>query len=458
MTDSRLTVGTSLQRLNFSAMKYVDSGNGRMPLISLIAILAISLTINLPGLAVSPMLGHLRDVFHSSELESQLLTSLPNLVMIPVVLIAGKLSTPRWQTAVLTTGLTLFLVAGVVSLFAESMGLLIVLGCLCGVGCGLVVPIAAGYISEWFMAKPRQRDLGLKSTTSNTMVIIANVYVGWIAVHNWHAAFAVYLVPLVPLVLVPFMTQKYIRGHRKLTAPAPQAAAAGHAAADDAAPQAEHFQGKESFRLLVALIMLYMILTYCTTSISYYAPFMMEKYGMNTTQVGIVTAAYYLMVAVSGAFVSRLKRFFGRRVVIIGLAIIAAGLVVIGITHSYLLMTFASLATGFAYGIIQPIIYNKTPYIAPNRKLGMTYFGYVLSSNYMAIMMVPFVDSFFRKLFHSTSPGFEFVFSGAVVVLLLIWAIFERDNYVFEVNPLSAAPSAQEVQAADAAESILDKK
>ena len=204
--------------------------------------------------------------------------------------------------------------------------------------------------------------------------------------------------------------------------------------------------------------MLYMILTYCTTSISYYAPFMMEKYGMNTTQVGNVTAAYYLMVAVSGAFVSRLKRFFGRRVVIIGLAIIAAGLVVIGITHSYLLMTFASLATGFAYGIIQPIIYNKTPYIAPNRKLGMTYFGYVLSSNYMAIMMVPFVDSFFRKLFHSTSPGFEFVFSGAVVVLLLIWAIFERDNYVFEVNPLSAAPSVQEVRAADAAESILDKK
>lgn len=435
-------------------MKYVDSGNGKMPLISLLAILAISLTINLPGLAVSPMLGKLRHIFDSSELESQLLTSLPNLVMIPVVLIAGKMSTPRWQTAVLTTGLSIFFVAGLASLFADSMGLLIFLGCMCGVGCGLVVPIAAGYISEWFSGRPRQSDLGLKSTTSNSMVIIANVYVGWVAVHNWHAAFAVYLIPLIPLCLIPFMTQKYIKAHRQVDA----AEAAKSATPNPTASPAYHFQGKESLRLLIGLIVLYVFLTYSTTSISYYAPFMMEKYGMDSTQAGIVTAAYYLMVAVSGAIVGSLKRFFGRPVMFISLALCAIGLIIIGFTKSYLVMILASLVTGFAYGIIQPVIYNKTTYIAPTRKLGMTYFGYVLSSNYLSIMMVPFVDSFFRKIFHSTSPGFEFVFSGCVVCLLLIWALVERKNYVFAVNPASAAPSPQEVAAATAAENILDGK
>ena len=115
-----------------------------MPLISLLAILSISLTINLPGLAVSPMLSKLHHVFHSSELESQLITSLPNLVMIPVVLIAGKIATPKWQTAVLTCGLSLFFLSGLFSLFADSMGMLIFLGCVGGVGCALVVPIAAG--------------------------------------------------------------------------------------------------------------------------------------------------------------------------------------------------------------------------------------------------------------------------------------------------------------------------
>ena len=177
---------------------------------------------------------------------------------------------------------------------------------------------------------------------------------------------------------------------------------------------------------------------------------------MDTTQVGVVTAAYYLMVAVSGAFVGKLKKLFGRPVMFICLGLCAVGLIVIGFVKSYFVLILASLVTGFAYGIIQPIIYNKTTYIAPTHKAGMKYFGYVLSSNYMAIMMVPFVDSFFRKIFHSTSPGFEFVFSGCVVVGLLVWALIKHDNYVFAVNPLSAAPSPQEVAEADAAASAKE--
>lgn len=364
--------------------------------------------------------------------------------MIPVVLIAGKIATPRRQTAVLASGLSIFFLSGLFSLFANSMTLLIVLGCIGGICCGLVVPVAAGAISEWFSSRPRQRDLGLKSTTSNTMVIIANVYVGWVAALNWHAAFAVYLIPIIPLCLLPFMTQKFIRSHRQVDTSAKATAQA------QAVAQAPHFQGRESTVLLIMLILLYMILTNCTTSISYYAPFMMEKYGMNTTQVGLVTAAYYLMVAVSGAFVSRLKRVFGAPVMFICLALCAIGLIVIGVIRSFALMGIASLVTGFAYGIIQPVINNKTTYIAPSHQLGMTYFGYVLSSNYMAIMMVPFVDGFARHIFRSTDPGFEFIFSGCVVAVLLIWSLIERKNYVFAVNPDSAAPSEAMVAAADA--------
>lgn len=442
------------------AMKYVNSGEGKMPLISLLAILSISLTINLPGLAVSPMLGTLRHVFGSTELEAQLLTSLPNLVMIPFVVIAGKLATPRRSTAILTTGLVIFFISGIVSLFADSMGLLIAMGCLGGVGCALVVPIAAGYISEWFTKRPRQSDLGLKATASNIIVIIANIYVGWVVVKNWHAAFAVYLVPVIPFLLVPFMTQKYIRKNRILTSkPQPEApdAAADSTDPDNALP-AYHFQGSESLRMLVAIIVLYVLLTYSTTSISYYAPFMMEHYNMGTTEVGIVTAAYYAMIAVSSAFVGRLKRFFGKTVMFSMLAVCSAGLIVIGLAHNFWIFTLSSLCIGFAYGIIEPIIYNKTTYIAPSQKQGMTYFGYVLSSNYLSIMMVPFVDSFFRKIFHSDSPGFEFVFSGVVVAILLIWALFERKNYVFAVNPASAAPAPNEVAAAIAAERELARK
>lgn len=424
-------------------MKYVSSGDGKFPLISLLAILSISLTINMPGLAVSPMLGKLHHIFHSTEMEAQLLTSLPNLVMIPFVILAGKIATPRRQTAVLVAGLSLFLVSGIVSIFADSLPMLIAMGCLGGIGCALVVPIAAGMISEWFVAGPRQRDLGLKSTTSNFMVIVANVFVGWVVAINWHAAFAVYLIPIIPLCLVPFMTQRYIRRNAVFEASAKAGSSSGTTSADTKV--AGHFQGKKSFGLLVSLILLYVLLTYATTSISYYAPFMMDKYGMSTTEVGIVTAAYYAMVAFSGAFVGRLKRFFGTPVMFVCLAICAAGLLVIGLTKNFWIFTVSSLLIGFAYGIVQPVIYNKTTYIAPTRAAGMKYFGYVLSSNYLSIMMVPFVDGMARKLFGSTSPGFEFVFSGIVVILILVWALIRRRSYVFAVDPSSAAPTPAEL-------------
>ncbi len=426
-------------------MRYVNSGDGKMPLMSLLAILSISLTINMPGLAVSPMLGKLRDLFHSSEMEAQLVTSLPNLFMIPVVLIAGKISIASRQTAVLLTGLIIFLFAGIGCFFANSMMALIILGCFVGIGCGLVVPIAAGYISEWFMGSSRQADLGLKSTTSNAMVIIANIYVGIVAAHHWHAAFVVYLTPLIPLALVPFMTQRYVNKYRIINS--------NENGVNNEKNQKEinkptpyHFQGSRSTWMLVSLICLYLFLTYATTSISYYAPFCMEHFGMNTTQVGVVTAMYYLMCAVCGAIVSPLKRIFGKNTMFICLALCAIGLFGIGFTHNFWIYTISSLITGFGYGIIQPIIYNKTTYVAPNRKLGTQYFGYVLSANYVSIMMVPFVDGAARKIFNSTLPTFEFIFSGIVVCIILAWALFKRHNYIFAVNPASPAPTPDEIK------------
>ncbi len=73
-------------------MKYVETGYGKIPYISLLAILSISLVVNLPGLAISPIMGKLNQVFHNvTEMEIQLLTVLPNVVTIPFILCSGKI-------------------------------------------------------------------------------------------------------------------------------------------------------------------------------------------------------------------------------------------------------------------------------------------------------------------------------------------------------------------------------
>lgn len=71
----------------------VNTGRGTIPLITLIGIWSISALTSLPGLAVSPILGQLSSIFpKATELDIQMLASLPSLLIIPFVLLAGKLA------------------------------------------------------------------------------------------------------------------------------------------------------------------------------------------------------------------------------------------------------------------------------------------------------------------------------------------------------------------------------
>ena len=74
----------------------INTGRGTIPLITLIGIWSISALTSLPGLAVSPILGQLSTTFpDASELDIQMLSSLPSLLIIPFILLAGKLAEKR---------------------------------------------------------------------------------------------------------------------------------------------------------------------------------------------------------------------------------------------------------------------------------------------------------------------------------------------------------------------------
>ena len=74
----------------------IKTGKGSVTLVVLLAIWSVSAIASLPGLAVSPILGDLNKVFPKvTDLEIQMLTSLPSLLIIPFVLLSGKLSVGR---------------------------------------------------------------------------------------------------------------------------------------------------------------------------------------------------------------------------------------------------------------------------------------------------------------------------------------------------------------------------
>lgn len=412
-------------------MKYVSNGNGTLPLISLVALLSVSLTVNLPGLAVSPMLGKLADIFpHATQLEIQLLTLLPNLVIIPMILVSGKFTNIRNQSFMLAVGLGIFLLAGVLYLFADTMPALVALGALLGIGCGLIVPIAAGLLSEWFYGKEKVKVLGFKSGTSNGIVILATIFVGWAAGFSWHASFAVYLVPVIPLALMPFMTNTFIRRHLRPAAAPGQTAGQGNAEPSSASPM----KFRRPLLTLAGVIGLYICLTATSMVFTYYLPFTMKHYGLTTSQVGIATAMFYVTATIGGFLLTPYIRAVGRLGLYVCIVIMVAGLLVLGMLHSFAAYVVGVLLIGLGYGFFQPIIYNKTTLLAPDKALSTKYFSYTLAGNYIALSCVPLIVEFFQWIFDNHTPDFPYFLNAALLAIIFAVGVLKRRSFVWRTG------------------------
>lgn len=413
-------------------MKYITNGRGQIPLVSLFAILSISLTVNLPGLAISPILDKLDTVFHNvTELETQLLTVLPNLVTIPFILCAGKICTQKNQMFILGIGLGLYTLTGIMYFFADSMVQLILLSCLLGVGCGLVIPLAASLISQYFWGEQRTRQLGNKSSISNFMVIFATLFVGWVAAINWHLAFLVYLVPIVPLAMIPFMTDTFIKKHTI-------ADTAKDEAEEKKSPQQKpvaFFTGRKAILMLLGIMALYFGMTYGTEVVSYYLPFTMAHYHIGTSSVGVATAMFFLAATISGFFLTKIIRRFGVNTLQVAIAFCVAGLLLAGLLHYDWTYVAAVFIMGLGYGVAQPVIYDKTAFVAPTAAKSTAYFSYLLTCNYIGISLVPFIISLFKRVFAAESdPNFSFIFNGCILALVLALAIWKRKSFIFDAT------------------------
>lgn len=411
-------------------MKFVDSGEGKIPLLSVVAILAISLTVNLPGLAISPVLGELHKVFGNvTKLEVQLLNVLPNLVTIPFILCSGKICTPKNQLSVLTWGLIIYTATGIGYFFAKSMLVLILLSCLLGVGCGLVIPLAASLISQNFTGAPRGTALGAKSGLSNFMVIIATLFVGWVAVKNWHLAFIVYFVPLIPLCLVPFMRSSYINQLRGV----PASAAMNTIKAGDS--RSFHFEGAKAKKMMWGAMSIYFLITYATMAISYYLPFTMDSYGLDPSKVGVATAMFYLSATIAGFGLSKVIKATGVWTLQVGMILATLGLIAIGFIHSYGCYIIGVFLMGIGYGLVQPILYDKTSYFAPTDEKSTEYFAFLLTCNYVGISSVPFIVEFFGSFIKdSKDPSFPFILNGIILAVVTVVCFVKHRSFVVQAG------------------------
>lgn len=171
----------------------IQTGHGMITLTALLAIYSISMVTSLPGLAISPILGDLKNIFKdASDLELQMLESLPSFIIVPFILLAGRLSLRINKKRILIIGLSIFFGCSVIYPFSNSLWLLLVVSALLGVGAGMIIPFSTGLIADNFTKRYRTRQLGIASSITNITLVLATFLAGVLADINWHYAFLVY--------------------------------------------------------------------------------------------------------------------------------------------------------------------------------------------------------------------------------------------------------------------------
>lgn len=403
----------------------IQTGRGTIPLITLIAIWSISALTSLPGLAVSPILGDLTKIFpKATDLDIQMLTSLPSLLIIPFILLGGKLTEKVDFVRILKIGLWLFAASGILYLISNRMWQLIVVSALLGIGSGLIIPLSTGLISKYFVGTYRVKQFGLSSAITNFTLVIATAVTGYLAEVSWHLPFLVYLLPLISILLVGHLKES--RSDAAVKPSSQSTAPSGQTAAVDTGGSKYGIH----IRHLLQIMLFYGVTTFIVLAVIFNLSFLMEKHHFSSGNSGLMISLFFLAIMAPGFCLDKIVDELKERTKAYSLLSMAVGLALIWIAPIEWLIIPGCILVGLGYGIIQPMLYDKTTHTALPQKATMA-LAFVMMMNYLAILLYPFIIDFLQNLFHTQSQEFPFVFNLLITIVTFFWAYLRRDTFLF---------------------------
>ncbi|MCE5199088.1 MAG: MFS transporter [Armatimonadota bacterium] len=167
-----------------------------------IPILSVSLLTIMASAAVSPALPAIASAFPNVDQTTiKLIITLPSLVIVPFSLLSGWLAARFRVKAILATGLVAYLVGGIGAGLMSSIGGVLAMRVLLGVGVGLIMPLSNTLIFEYFSGEQRTKMVGLAGSVNQLGGMIFLSVSGVLACYSWRYSFFVYALAVLSLVL-----------------------------------------------------------------------------------------------------------------------------------------------------------------------------------------------------------------------------------------------------------------
>lgn len=302
---------------------------------------------------IAPSLPEMRQVFSAApaaDVLVRLALTITSLAIGITAPLAGTASDRVGRGPVLVSALVLYAVAGVAGFFISDLYLLLASRVLLGVAVGGIMTSVTALISDLFAGPRRGAFLGLQSAFASLGGVVFLTLAGVLAGIAWDAPFWIYAVSLL---VVPFAVLALIRVRPGLTARSE--AQVGAPSVPDLGQNREQDHRPGTGGVLAVIY----TLAWAGTLIFFMAPtqlpFLLQRFEVSTTVIGIAVAASTASSAVAAIGYSRLRRSASQEAVTaLSLGLLGAGWCVIGMAGSLALIVGGVLVGGIGVGLIIP--------------------------------------------------------------------------------------------------------
>ncbi len=136
-----------------------------------------------------------------------LMFTLPSLLMIPALVICGKLCQSYSKKKIIVFGYILMGAAGIATGLFHNITIMLLMRCLVGVSSGLIAPVYSSLYADYYTGHDLMKMNGLGNGVGALIGIVMSLLSGLIASVNWRASFWLYgfciIVALLQILFLP---------------------------------------------------------------------------------------------------------------------------------------------------------------------------------------------------------------------------------------------------------------
>ena len=368
-----------------------------------VSILSLSLLTVMAGAAVAPALGVIREYFaDSDQLFVQMIISMPALFIVLTNLFFGRLAKKFGARTLVITGLMLYTVGGCAAGLFDSIGLVLAMRALVGIGVGIIMPLSTGLLSYYFPPERQEGLMGWSSAMNQMGGVAATLISGLLANISWRLSFLVYLMGLISIVLcLAFMPNDLIGA---------------------AYPAKEKGSSGAFWKYYTHIIAMFLLMTAFFLYPANFAIVTAAEGIIPAMYTSVIMAGMDLVAFFGGLLFVSVKKLCGGYTKYAAPVLFTLGYVLLAFTDGgWAGVLIGSACVGFANGCGVPCIISAASKAA-GRSAATTVMPLISAALYLAQFISPVALSLVRDITASGAVRLPYYTAVAVSALLILWS------------------------------------